>query len=158
MRESIQSIMLIEDGAEDFEALMRALRKAGIHNPVYRFSHGEEALDYLIQRGRYFKPGAAARPDIILLDLNLPGADGREVLQQIKSNPQLCSIPVIVLTGSQSQEDVAACYRAGANSYMLKPRSVAELANVILRLKQYWFEAAVLPRPPTGNSVAPDPR
>jgi len=158
MRESIQSIMLIEDGAEDFEALMRALRKAGISNPVYRFSHGEEALDYLQQRGRYFKPGAATRPDIILLDLNLPGADGRDVLQQIKSNPVLCSIPVIVLTGSQAREDIEACYRAGANSYMLKPGSVAELANVILRLKQYWFDAVVLPAPVLSGAATAEPR
>ena len=146
MDSSIQSIMLVEDGAEDFEVLMRALRKAGISNPVYRFSHGEEALDFLRRRGRYFQPGTAPRPDLILLDLNLPGADGRDVLSEIKSDPSLRAIPLIVLTSSASPADVEACYQAGANSYILKPFAVEDLAEVILRLKHYWFDVVVLPR------------
>lgn len=140
-----RSIMLIEDGDEDFEALTRALTRAGIRNPVYRFSHGESALDFLRGRGRYFKPGSTTRPSLVLLDLNLPGADGRQVLREIKGNPQISAIPVIVLTGSVSAADVRFCYQAGANSYISKPADMDGMVGLIRKLKDYWFELVLLP-------------
>lgn len=146
MDRSSRSILLIEDGQEDFEALTRALVKAGIHNPVYRFSHGESALDFLRGRGRYFKPGSTVRPSLILLDLNLPSTDGREVLRAIKSDPGLQSIPVIVLTGSRSPADAEICYRAGANSFVQKPATLDEFIELIRSLKQHWFDSAHPPQ------------
>lgn len=145
MSAGLRSIMLIEDGDEDFEALTRALGKAGIHNPVYRFSHGESALDFLRGRGRYFKPGSTTRPGLVLLDLNLPSADGRDVLAEMKSDQRLRAIPVVVITGSRSPADVDFCYQAGANSYILKPPDMEGVVELIRRLKDYWFDLAVLP-------------
>lgn len=148
MSNALRSIMMVEDTEEDFEALTRALKKAEIHNPVYRFSHGESALDYLRGRGRYVKPGSSTRPGLVLLDLNLPGdADGRGVLNAIKSDQNLRAIPVIVLTSSASSADVEFCYRAGANSYILKPQDTTGMVDLIGRLKQYWFELVMLPDP-----------
>jgi CheY-like chemotaxis protein len=140
-----RSIMMIEDGQEDFEALTRALSKAGIHNPVYRFSHGESALDFLRGRGRYFKPGSTIRPSLVLLDLNLPNVDGREILLAIKGDPRLRAIPVIVLTGSRSPADAEFCYQAGANSYFQKPPTMDGMIELIRSLKNYWFDTAILP-------------
>jgi CheY-like chemotaxis protein len=145
MSESLPAIMLIEDGEEDFEALTRALQKAGINNPLYRFSHGESALDFLRGRGRYFKPGSTTRPSLVVLDLNLPSADGRQVLKEIKDNPNLKAIPVVVLTGSRSPADITSCYQAGANSYILKPADMEGMVELIRRLKHYWFDLALLP-------------
>jgi CheY-like chemotaxis protein len=150
MNDNLQSILLIEDGEEDFEALTRALAKVGIHNPLFRFSHGESALDFLRGRGRYFKPGSTSRPSLVLLDLNLPNADGRHVLSEIKSNPQLKSIPVIVLTGSRSPADIEYCYRAGANSYLLKPPTIEGFVEIFRHLKSYWFDLVLLPTPEAG--------
>jgi CheY-like chemotaxis protein len=152
MPAGLRSILLIEDGAEDFEALTRALTKAGIHNPVYGFSHGESALDFLRGRGRFFKPGSASRPGLVLLDLNLPGADGRHVLTEIKSDPRLKEIPVLVITGSRSPADVAFCYRAGANSFLPKPADLSGVVDLIRRLKEYWFDLAILPDPDADAS------
>ena len=119
-----QSILLVEDSPEDYEVTVRAFRKANLVNPVFRCQDGEEALDYLYQRGRYADPEQAPRPGLILLDLNLPGTDGREVLAQVKSDAQLRTIPVIVLTTSADERDIEGCYRAGANSYIQKPVSL----------------------------------
>src|SRR4051812_31919488 len=101
-----QPIPLVEDSPEDYEATGRALRKAGLSNPIFRCEDGEEALDYLFQRGAYSNPANAPRPGIVLLDLNLPGTDGREVLSAVKSEESLRSIPVVVLTTSTDDRDV----------------------------------------------------
>lgn len=91
-------------------------------------------------------PERAPRPGLILLDLNLPGTDGREVLQDVKSTEGLRSIPVVVMTTSSDERDVEACYDHGANSYLVKPVELNGLINAIQRLKDYWFEIVVLPR------------
>jgi len=141
-----QAILLVEDSPEDFEATERAFRRAGLKNPIHRCSDGEEALDFLFRRGEYVDPAAAPRPGVILLDLNLPGTDGRQVLSEIKAADQLKDIPVVVLTTSVDERDISACYRAGANSYIQKPVDVDGFFKAIERLKGYWFEVVILPK------------
>ena len=114
-----QAILLVEDSPEDFEATVRAFKRAGVANNIYHCEDGDQALDYLHGRGKYALPGAAPRPGIILLDLNLPGTDGREVLRDIKSDPHLKTIPVgaspggVVFADDGSKAYVA-CGAAGA--------------------------------------------
>lgn len=141
-----QPILLIEDSPEDYEATLRAFRRAGLKNPIYHCSDGEDALDFLYRRGAYTDPEASPRPGVILLDLNLPGTDGRQVLAEIKEAEQLKDIPVVVLTTSADERDITACYRAGANSYIQKPVDVDGFIQAIERLNGYWFEVVILPK------------
>jgi two-component system response regulator len=117
-----------------------------LKNEVHRCEDGEEALDYLYRRGKYADPASSPRPGVILLDLNLPGTDGRQVLSEIKTADQLKDIPVVVLTTSVDERDISACYRAGANSYIQKPVDVDGFFKAIERLKGYWFEVVILPK------------
>jgi len=141
-----QPILLVEDSPEDFETTERAFRRSGLKNPIYRCADGEEALDFLYRRGRYSDPDQAPRPGVILLDLNLPGTDGREVLSEIKNDPNLKQIPVIVLTTSKDERDIEVCYRCGANSYIQKPVDLDGFMKAIERLNDYWFEVVILPK------------
>jgi CheY-like chemotaxis protein len=140
-----RSILLVEDSPEDCAATIRAFEKSGLKNPIFNCSDGDEALDYLHRRGKYAHPIKAPRPGLILLDLNLPGTDGREVLQQIKNDESLLEIPVIVLTTSADQRDIDASYKAGANSYIQKPVNREGFFKAIQSLKDYWFEVVILP-------------
>lgn len=140
------SILIVEDSPEDFEATKRALLKSGLRNGIRRCEDGDDALDYLFQRGNYADPGSAPRPNMILLDLNMPGTDGREVLAEVKQDESLKKIPVIVLTTSADQRDIDACYQAGANSYVQKPVGLEGLMDAIQRLHDYWFEIVVYPK------------
>jgi CheY-like chemotaxis protein len=139
-------ILLVEDSPEDYETTLRAFRKSRMANPLFRCADGDDALDYLHQRGAYADPALAPRPGVILLDLNLPGTDGRTVLEQVKREPALKRIPVLVLTSSSDDRDVQACYDAGANSYIQKPVSLDAFMLAIERMHAFWFEIAVLPR------------
>ena len=140
-----QPILLVEDNDEDFEATKRAFGKTGLKNPIFRCEDGDDALDYLFQRGDYTKE-KAPRPGIILLDLNMPGTDGREVLKTIKSDESLKSIPVVVLTTSKDAQDIQDCYASGANSYMHKPVDLHGFFHAIERLANYWFEFVIFPK------------
>lgn len=141
-----QPILLVEDSPEDFEATVRAFKKSGLKNPIVRCEDGDSALDYLFRRGPWADPESSPRPGVILLDLNLPGTDGREVLQEIKKHEQLRHIPIIVLTTSNDDRDVEGCYQAGANSYVQKPVDMDGFIRAIERLNGYWFEVVVLPK------------
>jgi CheY-like chemotaxis protein len=141
-----QPILLVEDSPEDFETTERAFRRSGLKNPIFRCADGDEALDFLYRRGRYSDPDQAPRPGVILLDLNLPGTDGREVLSEIKNDPNLKQIPVIVLTTSKDERDIEVCYRCGANSYIQKPVDLDGFMKAIERLNDYWFEVVILPK------------
>ena len=141
-----QPILLVEDSPEDFEATKRAFQKSGLKNPIVRCEDGEDALDYLYRRGKYADPASSVRPGVILLDLNLPGTDGRQVLSEIKRVESLKDIPVVVLTTSSDERDISACYRAGANSYIQKPVDIDGFVKAIERLNGYWFEVVILPR------------
>jgi len=140
-----QPILLVEDSPEDYEATVRAFKRSGLKNPIYRCEDGENALDFLHRRGPYADPERSPRPGVILLDLNLPGTDGREVLTAIKRDEQLKQIPVIVLTTSNDARDVESCYQAGANSYIQKPVDMEGFVRAIERLNGYWFEVVLLP-------------
>ena len=141
-----QPILIVEDSPEDYEIALRAFQKAGLANPIYRCEDGDDALDYLYRKGRYADPESSPRPGMILLDLNMPGTDGREVLIDIKNDPDLKSIPVIVLTTSNDERDINQCYEAGANSYICKSVEITGFFEAIRRLNDYWFEIVVLPR------------
>jgi len=144
--ESARPILVVEDSPEDYETTLRAFRRAGLRNRMLRCATGDEALDFLHRRGRYVDPAESPRPAIILLDLNLPGTDGRDVLQEIKGQDELAPIPVVVLTTSADSRDVEACYAAGANSYVQKPVDLDAFMDAIRRLSDYWFDVVILPR------------
>lgn len=144
----IKTILFIEDSEDDYEATIRAFAKVNLCNPVHWCQTGQDALDYLHQRGNYTKSEIVLRPGLILLDLNLPGLDGRQTLQHIKEDPKLKDIPVIVLTTSNDSRDINDCYKMGANSYMQKPVSFDGLIEAVKRLKEYWFDIALLPHEP----------
>jgi CheY-like chemotaxis protein len=144
--DSRQSILIVEDSDDDYFATERAFKKSCLLNPVYRCTNGDQALDFLFRRGVYADSESAPRPGMILLDLNLPGTDGRDVLGIIKSDQNLNLIPVIVLTTSDAEQDVARCYAAGANSYVKKPVNLTGFVEAIARLKEYWLEVALLPK------------
>ena len=141
-----QPILLVEDSPEDYEATLRAFRRSGLKNPVVRCEDGEEALDYLYRRGAWTDPDRSPRPGVVLLDLNLPGTDGRQVLSEIKQTERLKDIPVVVLTTSSDERDIKACYQAGANSYIQKPVDIDGFVKAIERLNGYWFEVVILPK------------
>ncbi|WP_414623977.1 response regulator [Calothrix sp. CCY 0018] len=138
-------LLIVEDSDEDFEAFGRFIKKSQISNPVYRCIDGEDALDFLYRQGDYEHDRQAPRPSIILLDLNLPGTDGREVLEQIKQDEKLKTIPVIVFTTSSNPKDIETCYRFGVNSYILKPMNVQKSKDVMQSIVNYWFSTVVLP-------------
>ena len=140
-----QPILIVEDSPEDFETTMRAFKKSHLNNPIFRCDNGDDALDFLFHRGNYKDKDKAPRPGIILLDLNIPGTDGREVLKEIKNNSETKKIPVIILTTSEDKLDIEKCYQQGANSYMQKPVNLNKFVESIERLKEYWFEIMILP-------------
>lgn len=141
-----QPILLVEDTPEDAEATLRAFKKAGMANPIFHCQDGDDALDFLRHQGKYKDPATAPRPGMILLDLNMPGTDGREVLSEIKADEKLCQIPVIVLTTSADERDIQVCYRDGANSYIQKPVDMKGFLESIQRLVDYWYQIVLLPK------------
>lgn len=142
-----QLILIVEDNDDDFEAAEQALRDTNnFRNPIRRCSSGREALDYLMNAGDFAPPCDGPVPGLILLDLNLPGMDGRDVLRSIKADPTLRLIPVVVMTSSQDQRDIDKCYEAGANTYIVKPLDWDNFFGAVARLKEYWFEIALLPK------------
>ncbi|MEN8131121.1 MAG: response regulator [Pseudomonadota bacterium] len=140
------TILFIDDSPEDVETILRSFRKAGLGVSIFHCSDGDEALDYLYRRGGYVEKGKAPRPDLILLDLNMPATDGYEVLEIIKSDNELKKIPVIVLTTSGDEQDVDRCYSSGANTYVRKPVDLSDFMEAIRCLNNFWFKIASLPR------------
>ncbi len=138
-----QFILIVEDSEDDYYATQRAFTKANLHNPIRRAVSGENALEMLQSQGE--------KPGLILLDLNMPGIDGRKTLQIIKCNEKLKSIPVVILTTSDDERDVQTCYDLGANTYIQKPVDFDGLIEAMKRLKGYWFEIALLPKDGEGN-------
>jgi CheY-like chemotaxis protein len=139
-------ILIVEDSPEDFEATVRALREARVASVIHRCQDGDEALAYLYRRGRYANAAVSPRPGLILLDLNLPGTDGREALHVIKADPVLKAIPVIVLTTSSDERDIESAYLAGANSYIQKPVDMDDYMRLIRSVAEYWLNCVIVPR------------
>ncbi len=141
-----QNILLVEDSEDDYEATVRAFKRTNLYNPITWRSSGEEALQYLQHTGPFANEKDAERPGLILLDLNMPGMDGRHVLRKLKEDETLRSIPVVVLTTSSDERDIRNCYADGASTYIQKPVSFEGLIEAIKGLKEYWFEIAILPK------------
>jgi CheY-like chemotaxis protein len=139
-------ILLAEDDPGDRELVRRAFKNSKIGNDLRIVEDGEEALDYLLRRGKYNDPTVAIRPDLILLDLNMPKIDGREVLNQIRATPDLRHIPTIILTTSRQEEDILRSYKMGANSFISKPVTMDKFVDVIQKLEEYWFQIVILPQ------------
>jgi CheY-like chemotaxis protein len=139
-------LLIVEDSNEDFEAFQRFLRQSPSVIPVYRCLNGDQALAFLHHTDRYADPESAPRPGLIVLDLNLPGTDGREVLRQIKQDDDLKLLPVVIFTTSNNPRDIEACYRQGANNYIVKPMDFKLLKRSVQTLLDYWFEITMLPQ------------
>ena len=137
-------LLIVEDSDEDYETTLRTLKKIGAAATISRCVDGDDALDRLFRRGVYSALGTFPLPSLILLDLNLPATDGREVLELIKRDALLKVIPVVVLTTSANPKDVEVCYRHGANSYMLKPVNLQQFTYQIKLMYDYWFGVVLL--------------
>jgi len=144
---SIPILMAEDDDGDRFFA-RKAAEKNAIPNPLVVVQNGEELLDYLHGRGKFDQGRAStAPPCFILLDLNMPRMDGREALRLVKSDERFKKIPVVILTTSKAEEDIANCYQMGANSYITKPVDFDGLVEVFRSLKAYWLETVDLPIP-----------
>jgi len=132
-------ILLVEDNPSHTELVMHSFREHRFANHIYHVSDGEAALDYLFRRGDYADPEKSPRPHLILLDLRIPRIDGLEVLREIKTNDKLCHIPVVVLTTSEADADVARAYEHRANSYLLKPVDFQKFTQLMDELGFYWL-------------------
>ena len=143
-RTDMASILYVEDDPDDRLLAEMAYRESGVANPLVVVADGDEALQYLRREGRHADRVGMAQPGIILLDLNMPGTDGRETLEIIKADPALRRIPVVVLTTSSAGRDIATSYDRGANSYIVKPAAFASLVRLFERLGEYWFEIGSL--------------
>lgn len=132
----LPAILIADDDEDDRLMIQRALEHSRLLNPVEMVVDGEELMDYLRER---------SRPALLLLDLNMPRKSGREALQEIKTDPDLRSLPVIVLTTSELEEDIAECYDVGANAYITKPVTFDKLVQTMNSLQEFWFELVRLP-------------
>lgn len=147
------TILMADDDSDDCLFTKEALESNHVINDLRFVADGEELMDYLQHRGRYANPGGSPRPGLILLDLNMPRKDGREALQEIKTDPDLRRIPIVALTSSKAEEDVLRTYDLGVNSYITKPVTFDGLVDAMRTLKKYWFEIVELP-PNGGGPVA----
>ncbi len=138
-------ILVADDDEEDRMLIQDAMEESKLLNPLHFVADGQEAMDYLNHRGKFANLEKNPMPGLILLDLNMPKKDGREVLKEIKSNPSLRSIPVVILTTSKAEEDILRTYDLGVNSYITKPVTFDALVDIIKNLGKYWFEIVSIP-------------
>jgi len=136
------NILLVEDSPTDIDLTREGLEMGKLANNLTVLEDGQQALDFLRRKGAY---SDAERPDLILLDLNLPGKDGREVLEEIKNDPELMSIPVVVLTSSKAEEDISRSYKLHANCYISKPVNFSRFVEVVKGIEDFWFSIVKLP-------------
>jgi len=139
------TILLADDDADDRLLTRDAFQESRIRNVLETVEDGEELMDYLLHRGNYSGDGAKPHPSLILLDLNMPRKDGREALKEIKGNPNLRNIPIVVLTTSKAEEDILRTYDLGVNSFIIKPVTFDGMVDMIRTLGKYWFEIVELP-------------
>jgi len=145
--EGLQRILMVEDDPRDVELSLTALEQHNLANEVIVVGDGEEALDYLYRRGK-FMARADGNPAVILLDLKLPKVDGFEVLERIRADDALKLIPVVVLTSSREERDMAASYKLGVNAYVVKPVDFHDFVNAVKELGVFW---AIINEPPPGS-------
>jgi CheY-like chemotaxis protein len=146
---ALRTLLLVEDNPNDVELTLSALKEANLANEIIVANDGEQALDYLFKRGRHFGR-SRGQPGVILLDLKMPKVDGHEVLRQIRADPELRLIPVVVLTSSKEEKDLYESYDNGANSYVVKPVDFDEFLTAISKLGVFW---ALLNEPPPGTKA-----
>jgi CheY-like chemotaxis protein len=139
------TILYADDDAEDRMLVKDAWAENRLANELHFVEDGEELMDYLRRRGQDTHLAGQPLPGMILLDLNMPRKDGREALQEIKADPRLRSIPVVILTTSKAEEDILRAYDLGVNSFILKPVTFQSLVDLTLTLSKYWFEVVELP-------------
>lgn len=139
------TILIADDDEDDRLLAEDALRENRLVNDLRFVEDGEELMDYLKQRGKFSGPNQAPKPGLILLDLNMPRKDGREALEEIKSDEQLRRIPVVILTTSKAEEDILNTYDLGVNSFITKPVTFDGLVELMQLLGRYWFEIVELP-------------
>lgn len=144
MKERIP-VLLVEDDADDIRLVERAFEKGRILNRLYTVRDGEEALEFLRHTGRYTDQTTAPRPGFILLDLNMPRMNGRELLEIIKRDENLHNIPVIILTTSSADGDILESYDHGANTYITKPVEFSKFLDAVITLGKYWLSIAEVP-------------
>ena len=138
-------ILMAEDDADDRFLAADALKEARVLNEIRFVVDGEELMDYLCRRGQYADPETCPRPGLLLVDLNMPKKDGREAIQEIKSDPDLRRIPLVVLTTSSAEEDILRSYDYGVAGFITKPVSFDGFVNVMKVLGRYWFEIVEIP-------------
>ena len=139
------TVLVVDDDLDECLLVREAMAESRLVNDL-RFVHdGDELLDYLRHEGNYADPKLAPRPGLILLDLNMPHMDGREALQEVKADPQLRQIPIVILTSSQAEEDICRSYELGANAYVTRPVTFEALVSVLHDLGKYWIEIVQLP-------------
>jgi two-component system response regulator len=138
-------ILLVEDDPGDELMVREAFADDALHCVLHTAGDGEQALDFVYRRGGF---ADAPRPDFILLDLNLPRVDGREVLRTVKADPATAAIPVIVLTTSSAVEDLMACYGQHSNAYITKPTQYDDFVYIVRRINEFWLRTVQLPVPP----------
>jgi two-component system response regulator len=136
---NILEILIVEDSQQDLDLALRALRKSNLANRVHVTRDGEEALEFIFCEGRYAERRMADGPRVILLDIKLPKVDGLEVLQRIKKDPRTRSIPVVMLTSSEEQNDVVESYHLGVNSYIIKPVNFEQFSEAVKNMGMYWL-------------------
>ena len=139
------AILIAEDDPDDRLLIRKAFEDSRLLNHLHFVEDGEELMDYLHQRGAFQDPASAPRPGLILLDLNMPRKDGREALKEIKGDPSLKRIPVVVLTTSKTEEDVVRSYDLGVNSFITKPVKFPAFIEAVKMLGRYWLELVELP-------------
>jgi CheY-like chemotaxis protein len=140
------TILMADDDADDRRLTQEALEEGRLINEVQFVNDGVELLDYLRKEGKFAPPAVVHRPGLILLDLNMPRKDGRTVLKEIKNDPALRQIPVVVLTTSKADEDIYRSYDLGVNSYIVKPVTFEALVDILQTLEKYWFAIVELPK------------
>ena len=147
------TILMADDDPDDRQLTKEAFEEARLANDLRFVEDGVELLDYLHRRGKYADPASSPRPGIILLDLNMPRKDGREALQELKQDPRLRAIRVIILTTSKAEEDILRTYNLSAASYITKPVTFESLVDVVKTLGKYWLEIVELPE--NGDPAGP---
>jgi len=140
------TILLADDDPDDRQLTRDAFAENRLVNELHFVEDGEELMDYLRRRGRYRNLNGEPLPGLILLDLNMPRKDGREALKEIKADPELRRLPIVVLTTSKAEEDILRSYDLGVNSYITKPVTFKSLVELVKVLGQYWFEVVKLPQ------------
>jgi CheY-like chemotaxis protein len=145
-------VLLVEDNPDHVELVRRSFQQHRVANAIVDVPDGETALDYLLRRGQYADPGRSPRPHVVLLDLRLPRVDGLEILKKVKEHAELRQTPVVILTSSESEKDIAAAYQYRANSYLVKPLDFTKFTQLMQDLGAYWLGWNCCPWSPGNES------